>query len=360
MPLSGALHNLDVRHGIRVQATLGADPVHSPVHDGALMQHPAQLATSRIELLTLVALVSGSVERELQLSAGGSEQVGGRHKAIMRGRISGTGRAAHMVNMTDITPAAVAARESAREAGGQFGAQNHSAPEAALAEISARAARVQEMERRLRALRAEADALESTIKLEKIGAVWEHVPLAADAVVFDVYDSGFGPRVEFGGIIDAIGDEMVQEYDDEYREAASWLVPSDLDYDETLSGPAIQVGKEATRERILALEEDHRTGASGRAGAHISEDMAVAVTRYLRQVAAEQGWDSIELTWDQDGREGLRADVIVKAGKRYKAGSGHLDDHEALWAAARYDRPVPTKMTTEHGVVGPFIIDFTN
>lgn len=260
--------------------------------------------------------------------------------------------------MTDISPSAAAARENARQPAGQFGEQQHTTPETALSEPSAREKRVQTRSVRLRELQNETDQLTSLIKADAVGELWEVVPVHADAIVFESYDSGYGAHLEYVSVIDGHGDDIDLDYDDEYRDAASWFDADDIDFDDSYSAHVIAVGKDATRARIIALEEEYRTGDSGRSGGEISDDSDIAVTRYLRQVAAEQGWESIELDWEQGGREGLRAVAITSNGKRRKAGSGHLDDHEAIWAAARYPRPVPGTMTAPQGVRGPFHIDF--
>lgn len=265
-----------------------------------------------------------------------------------------------MTDMTDINPAAEVAREKARTTAGQFGAQEHSAPETALPEVSARDLRIQKASQRLAELSDEKAALEAQVKAEIIGGIWETVPLEADAVLFDQFDSKWGEGLEFGCLMDADGNELTPEHDDEYRDAATWFSPDDIEYDPGYSGHVIAVGKDATRERIIVLEEEHRTGDSGRSGVQIGNDTDVAVTRYLRQLAAEHGWESIELGWDQEGREGLKVEAIVKDGKRRKAGSGHLDDHDAIWAAARYDRPLHSVMTSDSGTRGPFHLPFTS
>ena len=210
-----------------------------------------------------------------------------------------------MVNMTDdISPAAAAARENARQAGGQFGTQQHSAPEATLQEeLSARDLRIRKATQRLAQLSDEKAILETQVKADIIGGIWEVVPLEADAVLFDQFDSKWGAGLEYGCLLDAEGNELTPEYDDEYRDAATWFSPDDIAYDPGYSGHVIEVGTHATRERILALEEEYRTGESGRAGSQIGDDTDVAVTRYLRLLAAEEGWESIELDWDEPGRE---------------------------------------------------------
>lgn len=261
--------------------------------------------------------------------------------------------------MTDIIPAAAVAREKARTTAGQFGTQEHSAPETTLPELSAREIRIQKASQRLSELSREKDALEAQVKAELISEIWESAPLEAEAVVYDKFDSRFGEGLEFGCLVDADGNELTPDYDDVYRDAATWFNPDDILYDPGYTGHVIEVGKDATRARIVALEEDYRTGESGRSGKQIGDDIDSAVTRYIRQVAAEQGWESAELDWDEGNRTGLKLSAVVANGKRRTAGSGHLDDHEAIWAASRYAHPVSSAMTPESGSRGPFHINFT-
>lgn len=268
--------------------------------------------------------------------------------------------AAHMVSMTHINPVAESARESARGATGRFGEQHHTAPETTLPEISARATRIEEMSARLLQLHVATAALEASLKTELIGEVWARTPIEAETLVFDSYDSGFGPNVEFGAALDANGDEITLANDMPFRDAAANLDPDDLEYNPGYSGHVIEVGKDSTRDRIRDLEEEYRTGESGRSGRQIGDDIDVATSRYLRQVAAEQGWQSAELDWDEEGREGLKLSAVVANGVRRPAGSGHLDDHEAIWAASRFIHPAPSVMSTDRGPGGPFTITFTN
>lgn len=264
--------------------------------------------------------------------------------------------------MTDnINPSAAAARESSRRSSGQFGIQEHSAPEATLSVESNRSRRVSALAKEITELRQKTWKLEDKVKDEMLAQIWDCAPINAAAVHFWPNEGFERTTLEFGGFFDANNEPIELDNDDDIQEAASWLSASDISgLSHRTHAPVVILDAQATRERIDTLIAEHRAGNSGRSGSQIEEEIDSALSRYLRQLAAEQGWDSLDLTWDQEGREGLRLEAIVKDGKRRKAGSGHLDDHEAIWAAARYRRPVAGVMTTSQGLTGPFTITFTN
>lgn len=260
---------------------------------------------------------------------------------------------------TSVSGDAVARREAAR-VNGRFGEQENTAPDLELAEQSPRERRLAELEARMDRAQAELDAATEVFFTELVGGVWESAPPNVASIRFRHYPDG----IYYDGMLDADDVWVVDPHDPynhraEYSRVAEYANESDLGATfDNVNGFAaiIRVGKDATRERLSALEQEWKAGTSGRSSKQIGEDIDIAATRYLSQVAAEQGWDSIELGWDEEGRTGLRAVAITAGGRRYRAGSGDLDDHEAIWAAAQFSHPT-TKMTPDHGP-GPFTLTF--
>ncbi|SDH35518.1 hypothetical protein [Microbacterium sp. 77mftsu3.1] len=261
--------------------------------------------------------------------------------------------------MTDISAVDKAARESARQKSGEFGKQTHSAPEATLtAEAptkSAREQRIEDGKQRFKGIHRQWLAAQRDLAAEFAGQAFETAPIDADKIVFT--GGGGYDSMSYLGMYDADG-EWVHREGLDYRDLAEWA-----DADAKSAGLVkhgtryeLRVGKDATRERIGALQYEWRKGVTGRSSASIGDDIDAAATRYLNQVAAEQGWDSIQLDWEDEGREGLVAKKITAGGKTYRAGSGDLDDHEALWAATQFARPTD-RMTRTDGVA-PFTLTF--
>lgn len=269
--------------------------------------------------------------------------------------------------MTDINPSAAAAREASREATGQFGAQEHSAPEGEIA-APPRTEREQRLDSmvatRVELLRQLADA-DARLRTALVGELWEKVPVGVESIEVSQVWSDETSFLGFDGLRGADGEYIDEGTYDRglYDDFTSFFTTDTID-DYFTRGEqrfadqvfALDVGKDATRARIGALQDEWRGNAFGRSSREIGDDIDTATTRLIRQVAAEQGFESIELVWDEPGRTGLRLSAVTAAGKRHKAGSGNLDDHEVLWAAGQYSSP-QVGMRAPNGVVGPFIID---
>ena len=255
--------------------------------------------------------------------------------------------------MTDsISEPARARREAARESG-RFGTQPQSAPETTLPKPTAREQRLAKLHERFDAVKVEWEASQAALLAEYVSAAWETVPLSVERIQFHNYGGDEG-GLFYRGMFDADG-HWVHEEGVDYRDIAEWADLDDLTHGLEHDGGyvALRVGKDATRERIAALQSAPFT----RPGNEISAEIDIAVTRYMGQVAAEKGFQSVTLSWDQEGRAGLRATHVTAAdGHCYKAGSGALDDHEIIWAAAYLDTPTP-RMTTTDGAA-PFTLTF--
>jgi hypothetical protein len=267
--------------------------------------------------------------------------------------------------MTDfISDAARNRRESARVQGGRFGEQQHSAPETSLPEPSARDERLADLRARFDSVHTEWKAAQAALLAEHVSAVWEHVPLHAERVQFNIAEHG-GEGLWFRGVFDSNGQWIFVDSKDHhdgaehYSAVAEWADENELTGGLERDGGyvALFVGKDATRDRIGALQAEWKDGTSGRSSRQIGDDIDIATTRYMGQVAAEKGFASVELDWDEEGRTGLKATAVTTtAGKRVKAGSGTLDDHEILWAAAQFGIPTPAMERTDG--VAPFTLRF--
>ena len=249
--------------------------------------------------------------------------------------------------------------EQSRRLNGQFGVQEHSAPD--VTEPTPNQKRLNDLLAVRAGLDAQLEAVEAQIAEQRVSQLWADAPVAADALRFVVTKDSDGVvfAAEYTGTLRG-GVYMPDDAEASHKEASADLGGRVAEGDFQLDGlyAHLDVSKEGTRARITALEEEWRTNTRGRSSREIGEDLDTATTRYLAQVAREQGFAAIELDWGQEGREGLEAVAIhTTAGRRNRAGSGVLDDHEVLWAAARYTNP--TQQMERNDTGAPFTLRFT-
>lgn len=250
--------------------------------------------------------------------------------------------------------------EQSRRSNGQFGAHAHSAPELTVTEPTPNQKRLNDLLAVRAGLDAQLSAVQAQIAEQRVSQLWADAPVTADTLRFVTTKDSDGVvfAAEYTGTLRG-GNYMPDGAEGAHKEASVDLGGrvSDADFRSDGLYAHLDVSKEGTRARIAALEDEWRTNSRGRSSREIGEDIDIATTRYLAQVAREQGFTAIELDWDQEGREGLTAVAIhTTAGRRNRAGSGVLDDHEVLWAAARYANPTQQMERNETGA--PFTLRF--
>jgi len=267
--------------------------------------------------------------------------------------------------MTEISDAAAAAREQAREATGQFGTQEHTAPdtEVTAAAKSARDLRIDEMVAKTNTLREQLRQEEAKLLPELRSELWAKTPANVTAIDFEVIHNRDLSFVSFIGLRVWDPEFGTEEYidfadvdGDLYNDFASFFTQDTIgDYipeDEERYGVySLNVGKDATRQRLLDLQAELAAETPGRSSKQIGDDIDDTVKRYLRQLGAEEGWESIELDWASDGQPNLRAVAAMKGGERFPVEDGS----EAAWAAGHLIAP-STDMEAPNGVKGPFIV----
>ena len=255
-----------------------------------------------------------------------------------------------------IPAVAEAAREAAREQTGQFGVQEHTAPEAELAAPSTREQRVAELRQHFDEVHREWKAASHALAEEHLSHAIETTPLNAAAARFRYHREE--DTLGFHGLLDANGEWVPRTYAEEesFRQVAEWADPHDLLLGLEQDGgyATLRLDKDGVRERIRKLEQAWSDGTIP--GDRAAADIDIAVNRYLRQVATEQGFQSVEIEPDPEWRS-YKAVTVTKNGKSHTAGSGDLDDSEILWAVGRIDNP--HRYATETSA-GRFTLTFEN
>lgn len=250
--------------------------------------------------------------------------------------------------------------EQSRRANGQFGAQEHSAPELTVDEPTPNQKRLNDLLAVRGGLDAQLAAVEAQIAEQRVSQLWADAPLTADKLRFITTRDSDGEvfAAEYDGTMREgrfMPDQAAASHKDAAADLGSRVGGADFNTDGMYA--YLDVSKDGTRARITALEEEWRTNSGGRSSREIGEDLDTATTRYLGQVAREQGFAAIELDWDEESREGLKAVAIqTTAGQRSRAGSGVLDDHEVLWSATRY--ATPTGQMERNDTGAPFTLRF--
>ena len=273
--------------------------------------------------------------------------------------------------MTDanINPDQLADLEARRRANGEFGEKTHTAAENTLntaeAPMTDRQRRIRDLNSKHYELMTQARALDRQLREAVVAQMWEDAPVEVGIIRFKEEYEGNDRWFTFDGFYAEDGEQLEPDdagAEDTFRDAASFFNLEDAEdhfevvYDGWNSDYFnLDVSKHATRARLEALVEDWKTAESGRSSKEVGEDIDTTATRYISQIAAEHGWESIELDRVEGLRQSLTLKSVTKGGKTYSA--GELDDADAAWAAEQFATPT-ARMIAENGVLGPFTLKF--